>query len=123
MNINNIRKELDNLMGNFRGCFINTRFELILVPRHNIYFMLEDVESVEDLNRKILAWVSRAATKGVPIQTQKKIRKGLNEYFGIQFSEDDWDQIYTRLGNGCNENLCREFVRNGYDLNILRRSK
>lgn len=119
MNISDIKSELNRLMCNFNRPFINDRWELILVPRHNIYFRLEDIESVEDLNCKVFAWVSRSATKGVPIKTQNEIRKNLNKYFGVSFKLEEWDLIYTRLGNGCNGSLCREFVRSGYDIEVL----
>lgn len=123
MNIKVIKPYVDRLMRGFHGCFINQNWELILVPKHNVYFRLEDVETAEEFNCKIIAWCSRPAIKGVPKQTQNKIRKGLNEYFGLSFEWGDWDLVYTKLGNGCNEGLCKEFVRSGYDLGVLKEKK
>jgi len=116
---NETRWELDKLMRNFNGCFINHNWELILVPKHNIYFSLEGIDTVGEVRRKVIAWVSRSAIKGVPQKTQKLIREKLNNYLGVDFDESDWDLIYTYLGNGCNGSLCEEFVESGYNIKLL----
>lgn len=45
---------------------------------------------------------------------------GINKYLGTNFNTDDWNLIYTKLGNNINRPLTERFVASGYDLNVLR---
>lgn len=100
-------------------CFINSHFELIVEPKNNIYFRLEDVESELDLKLKVLAWLSRPSCKGVSDYWQKRIRAIVNEFLGTDFELRHMENIYTRLGNGCNGNLAIDFIESNYDLRVL----
>jgi hypothetical protein len=100
-------------------CFINTNFELIVEPRNNIYFRLEDVETELELKCKVLAWLSRPSCKGVSDYWQKRIRAIVNEFLGTDFSFDDMVEIYTYLGNDCNRNKSIKFIESDYDLSVL----
>lgn len=99
--------------------FINHRQELIIVPTKNIYFRLDNIETEKDLQIKIFEWLSRPACKGVGNYWQSRIRKIINEYLKTQFSTEDFELIYTRLGNGVNRELCEKFVTSGFDLSVL----
>lgn len=99
--------------------FINHNNELIVEPRNNIYFRLEDVHSVMDLRCKVIAWLSRPSCKGVSNYWQKRIRQIVNEFLRTDFSKDEMDQIYTYLGNDINRKLCMRFIEGGYDLSLL----
>lgn len=103
--------------------FVNHNNELIIEPRNNIYFRLEDVHSVGDLQCKVIAWLSRPSCKGVSHYWQKRIRQIVNEFLGTEFSKDEMDHIYTYLGNDCNRKLCIRFIESGYDLAVLPSAK
>lgn len=101
-------------------CFVNSSNELILVPSKNIYFRLEDVYGEMDLKCKVIAWLSRPSHKGVSYYWQKRVLSILNEFLGTQFTKEDIDIVYTRLGNNVNRTLCIKFITSNYDLSILK---
>lgn len=91
----------------------------------NEYFRLEDCENELDLKKKILAWLSRACCK---TQYSPKYDNYIHEYFrdrcnellNVNFSENDWEKIYCRLGNDLNSKLCIEFINSNCDMNLLK---
>lgn len=124
-------KELQNavneLMRLFEGSFINSHNELILVPKTNLYFRLEDVETLLDLKCKVIAWCSRDACKSMPYRSDwhnanynAKIRVRINSFLGVNFNLEQWAFIYTYLGNDIRRKLCEQFVLSDYDLLVLK---
>lgn len=103
--------------------FVNHNNEIILEPRNNIYFRLEDVRNELDLKCKVIAWLSRPSCKGVSNYWQKRIRQIVNEFLGTEFSKDEMSHVYTYLGNDVNRALCVRFIETGYDLAILPSAK
>ena len=99
--------------------YINRKNELILVPTKNIYFNLNGVESKRDITIKIFHWLSRPAHKGVGHYWEKRIRTIINNYLQTDLSIDDFDLIYTRIGNAVNPELTEKFIDSRYDLNLL----
>lgn len=115
------------LMNIFNKSFINHINELILIPKTNLYFSLRDVESEVDLKCKVLEWCSRHAVKSMPYSSnrsnyiyQNNVRKNINIYLNTNFSREDMELIYQRLGNGIRHDLTVKFVMSNYDLYILR---
>lgn len=100
-------------------CFINHNNELIVEPKNNIYFILEDIETELELKCKVLAWLSRPSCKGVSKYWQKRIRAIVNEFLGTEFTFDEMEKIYTYLGNDCNREKAIKFIESNYDLNTL----
>lgn len=119
MRLDQIKEHIERIMSIFPNSFINRRFELIIEPKNNIYFKLDDVNTKAELDLKVIAWLSRPSCKGVSEYWQTKFRKGFNEYFDTEFTKDEMIKIYTKFGNGLNENLCCEFILKGLDLKIL----
>lgn len=99
--------------------FTNHNFELIVEPKNNIYFRLEDVETELDLKYKVLAWLSRPSCKGVSEYWQRRIRAIVNEFLGTAFTFEEMTVIYTYLGNDCNRKKSIRFIHSGYDLSTL----
>lgn len=111
----------------FYNSFINYHNELIIIPKGNIYFCLDNVENEFDLKCKIIEFVSRPASKGIPYQAEwrnKKYRKealdNINKYLNTNFSKDDIELIYAYLGGRCNHKLTEQFVKSNYDMNLLK---
>ena len=116
------------LLADFDGSFFNEREEFIAHRYSNTYFIFSNCESLEDVNCKVLEWLSRAADKGIPYRqnwSNKKFQKfmldGINMFLNTDFSKEDIDLIYTYLGNSCNHNRTLEFVSSGYDMELLRK--
>lgn len=113
-------------MDAFPGSFINHNNELILVPKFNVYFSLNDVNSEEDMQCKFCEWVSRDCCCALRYKQFKR----LNEYYetmtgrfnavcGTGFSVDEMRLIYSKLGNSVNHDLTVKFIRNGFCLPML----
>lgn len=111
----------------FPQSYINHNLEFIAHEEANEYFRLEDCKNEFDVKCKVLEWLSRGAYKTEPFYSNFKngvfnrfMRKGINVFLGTEFTEDDIEIIYTRLGNRCNHSLTEEFVNSGYDMKILK---
>jgi len=100
-------------------CFINDQFELIIEPKNNIYFRLEDIKNELELKCKVIAWLSRPSCKGVSGYWQKRIRSIVNEFLGTEFSVEEMQEIYRYLGNDCNRKKTIQFITSNYDLELL----
>lgn len=103
----------------FPKFFVNSLFEIIVYPARNSYFLLEGVETEEELNCKILEWLSREASKSISRVSQKYHLSGINAFLDTEFSQADMVEIYTYLGNRCNHDKTLRFVRSGYDMAVL----
>ena len=99
--------------------FINQNFELIVEPKNNIYFRLEDIETELELKCKVLAWLSRPSCKGVSDYWQNRIRAIVNEFLGTEFTFEEMTEIYTYLGNDCNRKKSIKFIESDYNLSVL----
>lgn len=113
-------------MGQFPQSFINNRNELILMPRENLYFLLDNVKSDKDLIVKVLSWCSRDASKSAPYYSdwrnkeyRKIVRNGLNAFLGVNFTEENWLNIYCAVGNDTNKDLCIKLVESNLNLSLL----
>lgn len=114
-----MREDVKELMQLFNNSFINQNNELILVPRTNLYFRLDDVNNYQDLCYKIFAWCSRDCSKSEPYYAKWRnekyreyVRNNINTFLGVDYNENDWLDIYSKYGNGCNKNECIEFIKN-----------
>lgn len=120
MNVTNLPDKLISVLNEYSPkWFVNHNNELIIEPKNNIYFLLEDIKTDLDLKCKIIAWLSRPAHKGISVYWQVRIRGIFNEYLDKEFSKDEIEQIYCYLGNDCNRPKCIKFIESDYDFNVL----
>lgn len=113
-----IKKFINIVQKHSPKCFINVNYELIIEPKNNIYFRLDDIKTELELKCKIFAWLSRPSCKGVSKYWQKRIRTIVNEFLNTNFTFDEMI-IYTYLGNDCNREKSINFIESNYDLNVL----
>lgn len=112
-------KYLTDFLRIFDKAFINEHQELVVCPKTNLYFRIDNVNSKEDFIYKIFAWCSRDASKSEPFGRNKKmneayratLRNGLNEFLCLEWDEGQWLDIYSDYGNGIHEEECRKFIR------------
>lgn len=129
MNENEVIGTYLKLMRCFPGSFINHNMEFVAHLEANQFFRLDDCASEFDIKCKVLEWFSRGAYKTAPFGERKNKRlhefmlRGINDYLGTDFTEDDMENIYTRLGNRCNHELTVRFIESGYDMRLLREPK
>lgn len=123
-----INKEiaLKNIINHALDCFpksfINRSNEIILEPKNNVYFRLEDVTSELEFKSKVFAWLSRPIAKSLNRHWSPRVLKSVNELLGTTFTKDDMHLIYNRLGNDINRPLTIAFIESNYDLTLLETS-
>ena len=106
----------------FPGSFINARDEFIAHPRTNQYFLLGNCQTVEDIEAKVLEWLSRQ-----PYSQEWRNRRfhefmlaGVNAFLDTDFSEDDMELIYTYMGGDIKHSLMMEFIDHDMSMKWLR---
>lgn len=104
----------------FPAAFVNMYNKLILIPKANMYIMLNQVRDERDFKAAVLEDCSRNAFKGCSRKLQDEHLDGINKLLDTKFTRDDMELIYTYLGNGIQHDLCLRFVASGYDLEVLR---
>ncbi|WP_405173784.1 hypothetical protein [Paenibacillus sp. FSL H8-0260] len=105
----------------FPKSFINRNNEIILEPRNNVYFRLDDVKTELEFKCKMFAWLSRPIAKGLNKYWAPRVLKSFNELLGTNFTKDEMYEIYEWLGNDINRNLTVLFIESNYDLSLLKR--
>jgi hypothetical protein len=116
-----IKEILKRTKKTFPKSFINEANELILEPKNNIYFRLEDVKNELEFKCKLIAWVSRPISKGLSASWSKKVLMNFNELLGTNFTKEEMREVYTYLGNDVNNSLCIKFIESKYDLSLLKK--
>lgn len=123
----NIKEYVEDLLDLFPNSFVNANQEFIAVPRTNLYFLLSNCNSLLDIKCKVLEWFSRDACKSMHFRSnwrnkeyQDNIREKINEFLGTDFSRNEMLDIYIKLGNNCNHELCIEFIERDYDMKLLK---
>ena len=118
---------LSKLFAAFPNSSINASMEFIVDHPANEWFRLDDCSTRFDVEKKVIQYLSRGAYKTEPFykKTQndrlhKKLLDGINAFCGTSFSPADMELIYTYLGNGCHADVCDQFIRGGYSMEILR---
>lgn len=114
------------VMKQFPGSFINYNNELILIPKTNLYVGLYNVNTPTDLKFKLLEWCSRDCTYALRYSQEWRNRRyqddvlsRINKCLGTNFTREEMELIYERLGNSCNHELTMKFVSSGYDMKLL----
>ena len=118
---------LKKIRDEFYDSFINKNNELILIPKTNLYFLLSNVETELDLKCKLLEWCSRDACKAMPFDKDWQnnnynnlVRENINNVLKTNFSEEEMEDIYCKLGNCVNRKKTIKFINSNYDMSILK---
>lgn len=120
---------LQKLFRAFPNSIINHSLEFVadVNPRVNSYFCLLNCNSEEDVQAKVLEWLSRDAYKSTHYRTNKKNEEvhkyhleGINSFLGTEFTPEDVAIIYQELGNSINRPKTIEFIRSGYDMTLIK---
>lgn len=117
--MNSQSKELQKVYQAFPQAFINQQNELIIHPRRNTFFRLDDVNNETELACKILEWLTHESIRSSSPASRKYHRDGIRKYFGIDFDENDLELIYRYVGNGTNRELCVKLIENDFDILVL----
>ena len=106
--------------------FINHNNEIILIPKFNVYTLLDDVETDDDFKVKLCEWFSRDCCCALRYSQNKRLERyyqentdAFNFICGTNFTVEQMEYIYTYLGNGIKHELARKFVKGGFDLSVI----
>lgn len=99
--------------------FINFNYELIVLPKNNIYVQLCDVENWMDVKCKAISWLSRPAHKGLKTKEQTIIRNIFNEILEKDFTKEEIGDIYVKYGLSYDYKKIAEFINSDYDLRLI----
>ena len=110
---------IERLKWFFPKSYVYKDNELIVEPKNNIYFRVDDIETEFDFKRKIIEYLSRPSCKGVSPWWQARIRNGLNGYLGTSFTQAEMMQIYSKLGGGISSSRAVKFIESDYDFEVL----
>lgn len=83
---------------------------------HHAWFRYDE----QNITCKVLEWLSRPALKEGHEDTRKWYLDGINKFLGTNFSHEDIEEIYCRLGNEVNRPLTLKFIESGYDMEVLK---
>lgn len=120
---------LHRLLKAFPNSLINIELEFVADrnPRVNSYFRLDNCASEEDVKAKALEWLSRDACKSAHYSAGRRNeevheyhRQGINSFLGTAFTPEDVEIIYQRLGNAIRHQKTLDFIRSGYDMEVLK---
>ena len=120
--LESVQKALKRL----HGSFINHNNEIILIPKFNVYTLLDDVETDDDFKVKMCEWFSRDCCCALRYSYKKRLYRyyqentdAFNFICGTNFTVEQMEYIYTYLGNGIKHELAKQFVKNGFDLSVI----
>ena len=102
--------------------FINNEDELIVSLKLNAYFRLADVETELEFKCKCLEFLSFHVADNHWFGYDKermKIEDVINYILGTNFTHEDYQHIYSMLGNRVRHDLTIKFIESGYDINLL----
>jgi hypothetical protein len=123
MNKKEVEKIIEEALEIFPKSFINHNNEIILEPKNNVYFRLDDINNELEFKCKMFAWVSRPIAKGLSKYWSSRILKCFNKLMKTSFTKEDMYLIYDRLGNDVNRQLTIKFIESNYNLSLLERKK
>ena len=88
---------------------------------HGGYFLLRSCNSELDVQCQILQWLSLDAFKTQPYiyeslnkRFHSYMLRGINDFLGTQFTEDDMEIIYKYLGAVCNHERTVQFIQDAH---------
>lgn len=132
---NEVQEAVSRLQRCFPKSWMNYDNELIADRMANRQYggaccRLRGCETAEDVTCAAIESFAYDCSKSRPFKTpganvdfRTYMSKGLNAFLGADLTEQDYAQIFTKLGCGINRRLTREFVRAGCDMEVLRRYK
>ena len=119
-------KSVQRALKCLRGSFINHNNEIVLIPKFNVYTLLDDVETDDDFKVKLCEWFSRDCCRALRYSQKKRLNRYYQEntdvfnfICGTNFTVEQMKDIYTYLGNGIKHDLAKEFVKSGCDLSVI----
>jgi hypothetical protein len=117
-----IQNKIERVFDMFESSFIHNKEELILHKKWNIYFRLPDIKTEYEFDYKLLSYLSFYTAsnhfKQSSVQYQWAINR-IRRWFRRDFTNEDLQAIYIKLGCGANRELGVAFIISGLDMRLL----
>lgn len=117
-----IQSKVEKVYDLFDSSFVYRNEELILHKKWNIYFRLDNVISIDDFDYKLLSYCSFYVADNHFKKTSVKCKyvwNRLNRWFRKDFTYEELQLIYCKLGNGANRVLGNNFIASRLDFKLL----
>ena len=117
-----LQEQIEKVYDIFDTSFIYKENELILHKKWNIYFRLDDIYDNYDFNYKLLSYCSFYCASNHFKRSSKECKyiwNRLNRWFKKDFTYDELQAIYKKIGSGANRSLGNKFIKSNLDFNIL----
>ena len=117
-----LQEQIEKVYDIFDTSFIYKENELILHKKWNIYFRLDDIYDNYDFNYKLLSYCSFYCASNHFKKNSKECKyiwNRLNRWFKKDFTYDELQAIYKKIGSGANRSLGNKFIKSNLDFNIL----
>lgn len=121
-NSEEVKEQIEKVYDIFDTSFIYKNQELILNKEWNIYFRLDNILDKYDFDYKVLSYCSfYCADNHFSKKTKicKYIWGRLNRWFRKDFTYEELQLIYRKLGCGANRVTGNNFIRSGLDFKLL----
>lgn len=119
-------ESVQRALKHLNSSFINHKNEIILIQKFNVYTLLDDVETDDDFKVKLCEWFSRDCCCALRYSQNKRLERyyqknteAFNFICGTNFTTEQMEHIYTKLGNGIKHELAKKFVKSGFDLSVI----
>lgn len=132
MNLSNeVLEKIERVYDMFESSFIYKDEELILHKKWNIYFRLlvdlypekEEREiTTDEFDYKLLSYLSFYCASHHEEKSSEKCKWSwdrINRWFKREFSYNELQKIYQRLGAGANMSLGIKFIKSNFDMSLL----
>ena len=114
-----LKNIINHALQAFPKSFINNNNEIILQPRNNVYFRLDDVKTALDFKCKMFGWLSRPIAKELNKYWSPKLLSSFNRLLNTNFTKEEMETIYDCLGNDINRERTIRFIESNYDFSLL----
>ena len=118
-----IQEKIDRVFDMFESSFIYKEEELILHKKWNIYFRLPDIKTKEEFDYKLLSYCSFYFASNHFKKSSMQCKwawNRVNRWFRVDFTYDELQIIYQKLGNGANKSLGLKFIKSSFDMIVLK---
>lgn len=118
-----IQEKIERAFDIFEDSFINNEEELILHKKWNVYFRLPDVKTEHEFDYKLLSYLSFYTASNHFKKSSAQYKWAVNKigrWFRKEFSHDDFQLIYQKLGCGANKETGIEFIKSGLAMSLLK---
>lgn len=122
-----VQEKIDRVYDMFESSFLHREEELILHKKWNVYFRIytsdnSRIITEQEFDYKLLSYLSFYCAHNHFKKTSSQCKwawNRINRWFRKDFTYEELQKIYEKLGSGANISLGLRFIESGLDMNVL----